>query len=101
MTQHTQDLPHALDLANWLNSVSTGLSANQAAAELRRLHAESERLTVQRDELLLALKDVLAAVRYSSGLPETVHEFEQKVERVKKAAAQAQSAIHKAEGGTP
>lgn len=39
--QHTQELPHALDLADWLNSVSTGLSANQAAAELRRLHAET------------------------------------------------------------
>lgn len=42
--QHTQNLPLALDLANWLERVSTGLSANQAAAELRRLHAESERL---------------------------------------------------------
>lgn len=43
-TQHTPDLPLALDLANWLEEVSTDPSANQAAAELRRLHAESERL---------------------------------------------------------
>lgn len=46
--QRTQDTPMAIDLANWLESVSTGLSANQAATELRRLHAESEKLEAER-----------------------------------------------------
>lgn len=44
--------PEALDLADWLESVSTGLSANKAAAELRRLHAENEALRAERNRNL-------------------------------------------------
>lgn len=57
------------------------------------------RLIESAPDLLAALKEVLATLRYSSSLPQTVHEFEQKVDRVKRAAAQAESAIRKAEGG--
>lgn len=64
--QHTQDLPKALDLANWLNGVSTGLSANQAASELRRLHAEVEKMESEREanaRLIAAAHDLLAVVK--------------------------------------
>ena len=36
--------PDALDLADWLDGVSDGVIGRRAAAELRRLHAEVERL---------------------------------------------------------
>lgn len=41
--------PEALDLADWLDGVSEGVSGRKAAAELRRLHALNA-------ELLEALK---------------------------------------------
>ena len=69
------------------------------AGRFAAFHASERELMDTRDELLAALKDVLAAVRYSSGLPETVMQFEEKLDRIKAASKRANAAITKAEGG--
>jgi len=82
--------PEALRLADAY--AATGLRGHiEAAAELRRLHALNA-------ELLEALKEVLAAERFSNRPPETVMQAEEKLSRIRAAAAKAEAAITKAEG---
>lgn len=51
--------PDALDLSDWLDSVSDGISGRKAASELRRLHAINA-------ELVEALKACDEAMSYMS-----------------------------------
>ena len=57
------------------------------------------KLTAQRDELLAALEEVLAAERFSNRPPETVMQAEAKLDRIRKASARAEAAIAKVKGG--
>jgi len=65
-------------------------------AEVRPHYEQAIR---QRDELLAALEEVLAAERFSNRPPETVMQAEAKLDRIRKAAARAEAAIAKVKGG--
>ena len=78
--------PEALDLADWLDGVSEGVSGRKAAAELRRVHALNA-------ELLEALKKLDEA--YSRAGP-GLSRAERAVDRLRVIAARA--ALAKAEG---
>lgn len=78
--------PDALDLADWLDGVSEGVSGRHAAAELRRLHALNA-------ELLEALKELVEAYeRAGPGLSRA----ERAVDRMR--LNEARIAIAKAKG---
>jgi hypothetical protein len=61
------------------------------------LEAEIKRLHEVNQELLEALKEVLAAERFSNRPPETVMQAEEKLARIRAAAAKADAAIAKGE----
>lgn len=82
--------PEALHLADELDVGDFDVLTNyEAAAELRRLHEVNQ-------ELLEALKEVLAAERFSNRPPETVMQAEEKLTRIRAATAKAEAAITKA-----
>lgn len=68
----------------------SNLTRMLAAGELRRLHEVNQ-------ELLEALKEVLAAERFSNRPPETVMQAEEKLARIRAATAKAETAIAKGE----
>lgn len=60
------------------------------------LESEVKRLNEVNQELLEALKEVLAAERFSNRPPETVMQAEEKLARIRAATAKAETAIAKA-----
>lgn len=86
--------PEALDLADWLDSVSDGISGRKAASELRRLHAINAELVEALKECVedseQAVSDYLQ--KYGTNYrPERLTAMSETV-------AKARSAIAKAEG---
>lgn len=62
---------------------------------LESLKAMAQRLQHERDELLGALQEVLAAERFSNRPPETVMQAHEKLDRIRKAAIRADAIIAK------
>jgi hypothetical protein len=81
------------------NVVHRGIQTVALVYSTPREQCEADaRLIAAAPDLLAALKELLAAERFSNRPPETVMEAELKLDRIRAAGIQAQAAIAKATG---